>query len=215
MRTQPGLGGRGIYTPRTGGPTVPESQFWGGGLSTLFPPSVAQAALPPFPLGPGSCAQTPGLGWGVGKGRGGGGGSSKRDTKRRPSASAPWRRWGGGNAHPILPSPPAGLGTSAATHLLPLTWARLTWAGAAGTPRQGAWAPSRFSSARPGVGGLRAPRPWAGMRRAPRPVQSPRSWSFERGWGGGVGRGLLLVRDISWCLRVPRFGSSVYRNRGF
>lgn len=59
------------------------------------------------------------------------------------------------------------LGTSVATHLLPLTWARLTWAGAAGTPRQGAWAPSRSSSARPG--GLRAPQSWAEMRVAPWP----------------------------------------------
>lgn len=95
-----------------------------------MPPSPSTRWLchyaPPSPVGPGSSAQTPGLGCEVGEGRGGGGGSSERDTKRRPSASAPWRRWGGGSVRPILPSPPAGLGTSVATHLGPayLGWGR-------------------------------------------------------------------------------------------
>ena len=126
LRTQPGLGGRGVYPPRTKGPNSSRLAILGVDSPPSSPFFAAEASLPPLPRGLGSCARTPGLGWGVGEGRGGGGGSSKRDTKRRPSASAPWRRWGGGRAHPILPSPPAGLGTSAATHLLPLTWARLT-----------------------------------------------------------------------------------------
>lgn len=121
-----------MYTPRTQSPTAPGSQFsegLGGGDSppSSLPPSPWHKGLYLYsPLGPGSSAQTPGLGCEVGEGRGGGGGSSERDTKRRPSASAPWRRWGGGSVHPVLPSPPAGLGTSAATHLGPayLGWGR-------------------------------------------------------------------------------------------
>lgn len=120
MRTQPGLrGGVNILQ----GPKVQQLRAHsfrrgGGRLSTLFPPSPWHKGLYHYsPVGRGSSAQTPGLGCEVGEGRGGGGGSSERDTKRRPSASAPWRRWGGGSVHPILPSPPAGLGTLAATHL--------------------------------------------------------------------------------------------------
>ena len=104
-------------------PTAPGLRFWGWTPHPLLPSSRPKGLCQHSPA---VCARTPVLGWGVGEGRGGGGGSSKRDTKRRPSASAPWRRWGGGRAHPILPSPPAGLGTSAATHLGPayLSWGR-------------------------------------------------------------------------------------------
>ena len=126
MRTQPGLGGRGVYPPRTKGPNSSRLAILGVDSPPSSPFFAPEGSLPPLPRGLGSCARTPGVRWGVGEGRGGGGGSSKRDTKRRPSASAPWRRWGGGRAHPILPSPPAGLGTSAATHLGPayLSWGR-------------------------------------------------------------------------------------------
>lgn len=64
-------------------------------------------------------------------GKGGGGGSSQLDTKRRPSALDPWRRWGGGQCAPNTSFPTCrsrGLGghSPAAPHLGPayLGWGR-------------------------------------------------------------------------------------------
>lgn len=207
LRTQPGRGDgvQILQRPRVQQLPAHSLQRWGG-LSTLLPPSPSTRWLchyaPPPPVGPGSSAQTPGLGCEVGEGRGGGGGSSERDTKRRPSASAPWRRWGGGSVRPIPPSPPAGLGASVATHLGPasLGWGR----GDAAAGGLGAVSVS-FGPAR---GGLRAPQPWAGMRRAPRGLGRPGPGAL------GGPRGLLLVRGSSRCPRFPRFGVPVYRNWG-
>lgn len=190
-------GGVYYYSKDQGSKKPQVHSFCGGDSppSSLFRGIRCSATTPRWGQGAAPKPQ----GWGVGWGRTRRRGRLLQARHKETSFSlCSMATLGRGQCAPILPSPPAGLGTSAATHLLPITKAWLTWAGASRTPRQGAWAPSRFLSAWPG--GLRAPQPWAGMRRAPRGAQSPWSSSFERV--------LLLVRDISCCLQVPRIGGS-------
>lgn len=107
---------------------------------------------------------------------------------------------------PLLPSPPAGLGTSEAAHLLPLTWAQhLSWgrrdpaAGGLGAVSVSVVGPAR---------GLQGATIMGGMRKGPRGLSRP---VLELSWGP---RSLLLVRDSSCCPRVPRFGVSVRPESG-
>lgn len=179
LRAQPGHGGwgwgdykyskdRGSNCSRLSGVCV---FLWGGGLCGAgggilpsFPLSLAHGALPlPLPwgreLGPNPKARVRGGGreegarlrqarhketsFSLGSMATLGRGQSARDS------TAPTCRSRGLGGHS-----PAGL-----------TWAWLTCAGAAGTPRRGAWAPSRFPSARPGGSGRHRRRPRCEGRR--------------------------------------------------
>lgn len=138
------LVGEGLCAPQGPGANTSSSVFvfffFGGwGIQPRLPPPLLMApgTPPPRPRGTGQRWPNPRARlWGKGEEEGA---APPSETQR--DALQPWLHGD------------AGEGERAPKDFLPpLTWARLTWAGAAGTPRQGVWAPSRSSSARPGVG---------------------------------------------------------------
>lgn len=204
LRTQPGLRGRGTYTPRDEVLTAPGSQavfFGGGGTLPFSPLSVVQGAPPPHPHEAEELRPNPWLGCGVGEGRRRGRLllARHKETSFSLGSMATLR---GGSTHRILPTPPAGLGALAATHLRS---AYLGW-GRGDAAAGGLGAVSIFVSPAPGAQG-----------------STTMGWDAKGAARGSVARvlelwgdprGLLLVRGSSCYPRVPRFGDSVYQNWG-
>lgn len=209
MRTQPGLWGRGIYTPRTKDPTAPGSQFWGVDSSPSSPFSVAQGSLPPLPRRAGKLCPNPGAGvWGGGRERRRGRLLQARHKETSFSLGS-MATLGRGRCTPNTSFPTCrardlGGHSPAAPHLGPayLGWGR----GDAAAGGLGAVSVFVVSPARGAQGATTMGWDEKGAARGSvAPVLELR---------GGGPRGLLLVRDSSCCPRVPRFGVSVSRNRG-
>jgi hypothetical protein len=193
--------GEGVYTVQ--GPGVPHSRlFWGETLHLL----PVHGAPPPVVCmwGLGGLRLNLRVRMGVGEGRGGGGGSSKRDTKRRPSA---WLHGAAGagerasNTSHLQGSRDLSGHAPATPHLGP---AYLGW-GRGDAAAGGLGAVSVFLSPARGAQGTTI------MGRDAKGVGRGSIARVPALWGS---RGFLLVRGISCCSRVPRFGVSVYRSWG-
>lgn len=177
MRTQPGPGGRGAYTPHTEHPTAPGLHFFWGGTLHSTPLSVAQGALPPPPSGARELHPNPRARvWGGGREEEGA--APLTETQRdvlQPRLHGD--AGGGASTHPILPFPPAGLAASATTHLGP---AYLGW-GRGDAAAGGLGAVSVFVSPARGGSGLHN-HGLGGMRRRREGLSCPRPGAP----GGGV-----------------------------